>query len=383
LKFPGPDRQNVYSILYLNAGSQLGGAERSLIDLLKGLDRSRFRPLVACPDNGPLAQILRERGIGIYCCNFSGLSTPTRFFSELLNLRRFARERNVALIHGNSTLSVKHAMFLGWILGVPSVVHVRDEIPPGASFYRLWLRYSDCVIAVSDAVKKALINTVIPAALKRIYNGIDTKRFRPDLNGFDARREWQWPENTPIVGMVGRFSFEKGATTFLGAVFQASLEFPEVRFILVGDVVFSKNRKFKKGAIETAQRLQLLDRIKFVGEREDVETLMAGMDILVVPSTREAFGRVAAEAGACGKPVVATAVGGLPEIVMDGETGILVPPEDCDAMSAAILRLLRDEGLRRTMGIKARERICRFFDIRRTIDEIENLYDTLLKEEST
>lgn len=374
---------NPQTILYLNTSSCIGGAERSLLDLLEGIDLSRFRPVVACPDDGPLVQILRERGIGICCCNFSGLGTPTRFFSELLNLRRFAREYNVALIHGNSTLSVKHAMFLGRVLGVPSVAHVRDEIPPGASFYRLWLRYSDCVIAISDAAKKALINTVPPATLKRIYNGIDTKRFRPDLNRFDARREWQWPENTPIVGMVGRFSFEKGANTFLGAAFQVSLELPEVRFILVGDVVFSKNRIFKEEAIETAQRLHLLDRIKFVGEREDVETLMAGMDILIVPSTREAFGRVAAEAGACGKPVVATEVGGLPEIVMDGETGILVPPEDCDAMSAAILRLLQDEDLRRTMGIKARERICRFFDIRRTIDEIENIYRTLLKEEGT
>lgn len=372
-----------HTILYLNTSSSIGGAERSLLDLLTGMDRSRFCPVVACPDDGPLTHALNEKGVEVHSCGFSGLSTPFRFFSELLNLRRFSRERNVVLIHGNSTLAVKHTIFLGRVLGVPSVVHVRDEIPPGASFYRLWLCYSDCVIAISDAVKMALINTVTPAALKRIYNGINTERFRPDLNGFDARLEWQWPEKTPVVGMVGRFSFEKGVKTFIVAASQVVHEFPAARFILVGDVVFSKNRRFKEEAIATAHRLHLPDRIKFVGERENVETLMAGMDILIVPSTREAFGRVAAEAGACGKPVVATAVGGLSEIVKDGETGILVPPEDCNAMAAAILKLLKDEGLRRTMGIKARERICKLFDIRRTIDEIENLYRTLLKEEGT
>ena len=369
---------NPCTIFYLDTSSCIGGAERSLLDLIERLDHSRFKPVVACPADGPLPQILKERGVEVHSCRFSGLGTPIRFLPEFFALKRFGLESHAVLIHGNSTLSVKHALFLGEILGIPNVVHVRDEMTDSNFFHRTWLRHSGCVVAISDAVRQALTHTVKPDCLKRIYNGIDTTRFHPGVDGSEVRREWQWPENTPVVGMVGRFSFEKGTNIFLEAASRIIHEFPQVRFIIVGDVVFSKNRMFKEKTLEKLHSLGLQDCVRLAGHREDVERLMAGMEILVVPSNREAFGRVAAEGGACGKPVVATSVGGLPEIVLDGETGIIVPPEDPDTMSTAVLRLLGDEQLRRTMGIKARERICRFFDVSKTVKEIEFLYDRLL-----
>ncbi len=368
------------TIFYINAGARIGGAERSLLDLMKYLDRSRFLPVVACPDDGPLGGRILEMGIEVCYFNPAGLRTPGQFLNQLLKLRRFALVHGAAVVHGSSTLSAKHAALLGKLLGIPSVVHVRDQLPPGFSVYFIWLRMADRVIAISRAVLRRVQDAAVARA-GLIYNGIDAERFARPGDGAELRSEYGLTRNTPVVGMVGRFSFEKGVPDFLESAALVSRDIPEARFMIAGDAVFPGNRPLQDEAVKLAGNPLLRERVIFTGEREDIEALYAALDVVIVPSRREGFGRVAAEAGAAGKPVVATAVGGLPEIIADGETGILVPPRNPAAMAAAVIGLLRDGDLRRAMGGKARKRVGDFFDIRRTAAETENLYLSLLEGE--
>lgn len=369
------------TILYLNTSSCIGGAERSLLEILQFIDKFKIHPIIACPTEGVLPSRIREMGIDIHFSRFESLRNPVKFISEIRELQIFAQNNDVSLIHSNSTLSAKHAMFLGKILKVPTVAHIRDFVPATDLFFRIWLYFIDRVVAISKSVERSLRHPCIPNCTQLIYNGVDTERFVPSHDAAAIRRLLDLPSDNLLVGTIGRFGADKGMASFVDAAHLILQEFPHVRFVVVGDAVFSENIHYQDEAVQKIMDLHIKDHVLCMGNREDVHEIMAALDIIVVPSLREPFGRVAAEAGACGKPVVASAVGGLAEIVRDSETGILVPPDDPIAMSSAILRLLHSEELRRTMGIKARERICKLFDIRRTVNEIENLYSSLLNDD--
>ena len=367
------------SILYLNVGSRLGGAERSLLDVLTFIDKGRFRPLVACPE-GPLSDRLREMGISVRQTRFEPLRSPAKFIRELHGLHGYALENAVDIIHSNSTLSIKHAMFLGKSLRIPSVAHIRDcvtKTESGWAFFT-WLYFVDRVVAISRSVAQALPYSRTLHHTQVIYNGIDTQKFVPVSDAAAIRSRLGLPPNALVIGTVGRFGAEKGMSYFVEAAHLLLRQFPHLRFLMVGGAVFPENVRYQDEAIKKIRELHLEDRLLCTGDREDIQEVMNALDIVVVPSLREGFGRVAAEAGACGKPVIATHVGGLSEVIDDARTGILVPPADAQALSNAIGALVGNEARRMEMGSKARRHVCEFFDVRRTVREVESLYGSLL-----
>jgi glycosyltransferase involved in cell wall biosynthesis len=178
--------------------------------------------------------------------------------------------------------------------------------------------------------------------------------------------------------LVGRISPSKGQHIFLKAAAQVHRRFPDVRFQIIGAALFNE-RDYERQVRQLASDLELQDQVEFTGFRDDVPRLISNMEILVHASvTAEPFGQVIAEGMAAGKPVVATAGGGVLEIVLDRVTGLLVGMGDVDEMSAAICRLLEDPEAAKRMGERGRARVLEHFNIKETVAKIEGVYDEVL-----
>jgi glycosyltransferase involved in cell wall biosynthesis len=192
-----------------------------------------------------------------------------------------------------------------------------------------------------------------------------------------VRDEFGIPETAPVIGYVGRLEEEKGTQFFIEALPAISRALPPARYLIVGEAS-DEQEEFDARARERVRELGIADRVSFTGFRDDVPDLIAAMDVAVVPSLREAFGLVNVEVMACGRPLVATRVGGIPEVVEDGTTGILVPPGDSGALAEAVLSLMADPGRRRAMGEAGRRRAAQFFDIRAHVRKMEDLYTEMV-----
>jgi glycosyltransferase involved in cell wall biosynthesis len=232
----------------------------------------------------------------------------------------------------------------------------------------------DRVVAVSGAVKDALIDSGISyEKIKVIYNSIALERFSPDKVERDAvRRELGISSDNIVIGTAGKLNQGKGVFDLLSAVYRLVDKYPPVRLIFVGDGPERTRLE------QEAQRLSMHEKVIFPGVRDDMERMYAAMDIFVLPSTcREAFGMVLIEAMAMGKPVIATPMGGIPEIVDDGVNGILVPPHDPDAIAQAIARYFEDGEFSRKVVLAGRKMVEQKFSDKAMGDCFENVLRNL------
>lgn len=241
-----------------------------------------------------------------------------------------------------------------------------------------WLvnNHVDRIVAVSGAVKDALIESGISREkIEVIYNSISLERFNPGtVERTTVRRELGIEGDNIAIGTAGSINQGKGVFDLLSAVHSLMEKYPNVRLIFVGD------GPEKTRLEQEAQRLSMHDEVIFPGERQDMERMYAAMDIFVLPSTcREAFGMVLIEAMAMGKPVIATTMGGIPEIVDDKVNGILVPPQDPDAISQAIARYIEDGAFSRKVALEGRTMVEQKFSDQAMGDNFKNLLKNLGK----
>ena len=276
-------------------------------------------------------------------------------------LRRLLRREGIALIHtvAKETLNVRNVAWVANAARVPMVWTCGDTNPKVLTYCRRGLGARlDRIIAISHHVREELLRAGMdcPDKIEVLHNAIDLEDWDKRTAAIDGslREELGVPLGRPIVGLVARLDRVKGQHTFLRAAELVAQAYPNAVFLLVG-VVRPTSRwavfaDYFREVEALAQRSALQGRVRFVGWRTDLPRVMSSLDILVQPSLRETFGRVLIEAMASRKPVIATRVGGMPEIVVDGETGLIVPPEDPPALAAAILSLLRDPVRSRAMG---------------------------------
>ncbi|HAM52023.1 MAG TPA: hypothetical protein DCP92_15540 [Nitrospiraceae bacterium] len=232
----------------------------------------------------------------------------------------------------------------------------------------------DKVIAVSSAVKNALIESgVSREKVEVIYNSIDQERFNPDVVNRDAvRKELGIESGTIVVGTAGKLNPGKGVFDLLCAVHSLTGKHSAVKLIFVGD---GPERKELQGE---AERLSMQDRVIFTGVRNDVERMYAAMDIFVLPSScQEAFGMVLIEAMAMGKPVIATAVGGIPEVVDNEVNGILVPPQNIEALAHAISRYMDDHEFAGRIALEGRKSVEYKFSDKAMGDHFERVLQAI------
>jgi glycosyltransferase involved in cell wall biosynthesis len=255
------------------------------------------------------------------------------------------------------------------------VLSRRVDFPTGGNvFSRLKYRAEvDAVVAISKAVRDVLsLGGVETSRITVIYSGIDLEEFREKADGSYIREELGIPDSSPLVGVVGALAPHKAQSYFLKAAARLAKERPDVRFIIAGEGELEADLK------ALARSLGIEKVVTFAGFRSDVKAVLAALDVFVLSSVAEGLCTSILDAMATGVPVVATGVGGVPEIVIDGESGLLVPPADPRAMADSVNRVLKDDILRERLISGGKTRVLDF-SVRRTVEQTERLYSRLLK----
>ena len=379
-------------ILYVHSSASLYGSDKSLLHLVSHLDRERFLPVVVVPEDGPLVTSLKSLKVPVYTrplCILHRTLHPDYWFrlmARLLPSHKFLRDLirkwDIQLLHSNSS-HVFDGALAARAASIPHVWHVR-EIHTGTSKFGFLLSkfiydYSDAVITISKSVCTAFFGQCSANKLHVIYNGVDIQRFSPSISGDLFRAELGIGHNIPLVGIVGRIAHWKGHSVFIRAAAVVHREFPEARFLIVGDGVVPADYRIKRNLKRLVSKLGLEEVVIFVGTRTDIPSVMASLNVLVLASTKpEPLGRVILEAMSAGRPVVATNQGGPTEVMIDGETGYLVQPGDYDGTADAIMKLLRNPTLSLKMGLAGRSRCERYYTNEKTASEIVSVYETLM-----
>ena len=361
-----------------------GGMEMQTVIGAEALARRGHRVILFTAKRTPIEREAKARGLETIPILPSGSRAyAARYLSPVL--ARHLRRRKVRIAHTEFSrdlwLLVPAALLAN---GVPVILTKRhaSNVNKKDPLHRFLHKHTARVIAISSAVEEDFLKrtTLPPEKIVRIPNGIDLDRFRVDPGAREeTRREMGAPPDAPVAGLVGRISRGKGHPDFLRAAVRVAAEFPEARFWIVGSMTRGEER-YDAEARRLAAESGLGDRILFTGFREDVPRVLAALDVLVVPSSSEALGNVVLEGMAAGLPVAATGAAGILDLIEDGETGLLFPPGDPEAIAGAMIRLFRDREEARGMGRRARERARNKFDREKRTDRIEALYAEVLRE---
>jgi glycosyltransferase involved in cell wall biosynthesis len=375
-----PERSRPIKVVYVINSLGVGGAERMLCDLVTGLDPDRFQAEVICLYYaGKLSRALESSNIPVRVLDLDRRFVPQNW---LRTWRALGSGADV--IHTHLPESNWYGLPAGYLNRVPvRISHLH-------SVYLRWsakTKVMDRAIRVCASLSVACSGAVRDAArdlgysdrkLRVIPNGVETTRFDGLPTRGVARRTLGLSQDGPVLISVASLYEHKGHSYLLEAMVRVREEFPQTTLLLVGDAKKEERRTVVRDAVE---RLGLREAVWFLGHREDVPLLLAASDVFVMPSVREGFPMALLEAGAAGLPAVASSVGGIPEIIDDGTTGLLVPSQDEGRLGETLLSLLRDPSRMRSMGEAARTRIQQHFALRQTVRQLENLYVDLLAHE--
>jgi len=379
-------------LLYVHNSADIYGASRSLVRLLRTLDRGRFEPLVMLPAEGPLAELVRADGVRVII--YPALSVIDRAVFKswgllpfLLNLprsilgvRALLRRERIDLVHSNTGVILSPGP-AAWLAGVPHVWHIRDWFQEFRAFWRVhevWMRaFSDHIIAVSGAIAGQFSDR---SKVSVINNGFDLAEFAlPEAEAGAQFRKRHALGDGPVVGCVGRIKRQrKGQAVLLRAAGRIKERGVRAKWLVVG-APFPGNESHLEALHEIVRAGGLADDVVFTGELPDPRPAYAAMDVFVLPSAQpEPFGGVVMEAMSMSLPVIATNIGGSTEQVADGETGYLVPPNDPEALADKLELLLGDAGRRASFGAAGRRRVAEKFNLADMVEKIVGVYDQCL-----
>jgi glycosyltransferase involved in cell wall biosynthesis len=386
-------------ILFVNHTAELGGGEIALLELVRNLDTSKVQPIVLLFADGPLVPLLRER-TEVHILPLSnqvlkankdrlGIKSVLRWgslvagLSFLFRLRRLIRSMGPKLVYTNSLKADLLGGIAGRTAGIPVIWHIRDRIAPDylpkkiVSLFRALARIIPDYIVANSASTLSTLH--LPQSLDKksrstfacvIHDGVDLAKYAPI--------SLPAPNEPLIVGLIGRISPWKGQDVFIEAIRLIHQTYPCARFQMIGTATFGE-MEFERHIGELQQESGLSSIVQCTGFEPNIPQRLAKLDIVVHASTLpEPFGQVIIEGMAAGRPVIATNGGGVPEIVVDGVTGILVPMRDAQAMASAMARLLSDGDLRVRMGAAARLHIEKHFTIRKTAKAVEAVVEHIL-----
>jgi glycosyltransferase involved in cell wall biosynthesis len=368
-----------YNLLFTTiSGEMIGGGQRSLLLNLERLNKKRFKPFLICPSEGDLIEKAKKLGVETTIIKMGSLKRLD-FFSipaTIWKLKRFIKQKNIDLIHTDAPRQTFHAGIAARLTGKPLIWHVRVSAPERKLYEKFLSTLASKIIAVSKAALKRFEGLASKSdKFVVIYNGVDLTEFNQQLADKRFKEEFEIEDDWFLVGTVGQLIPSKGQEAFLKAAAQVSKLFPNVKFIIVGD----GNEAYRKKLEDLSKKLGIDEKVIFTGFREDIPQITSSLDIVVLPSLHfEGFSRVVLEGMAFCKPVIATRVGGNPEAVKDGKTGILVSPGDPQRLAKAILELVKNENKRFQLGIAGRRRAEKLFNIEKNIAQIEKLYEELL-----
>jgi glycosyltransferase involved in cell wall biosynthesis len=374
-----------YKIAYLIDGLSMGGAERLMVPIVGYLSRAHFAPCVCAlqsKDGNPMAEELRALGVPVECLNIKHL----RDLDAIPRLTRYLKNVGADLVH----TQLEAANILGNIsaklLRLPSVctIHVmpslhvktKTKLHQKVEWFAL-RRFCDQVISVSEEARQYHIEISGSSSkqVTTIYNGIDLSPFL-DMNYAlereAVRAELGIPRDAQVLTTVAVLRPPKGIQFMIGALPAILAAHPNTYYLVVG------SGTHRDSLIEEASRAGVSEQVIFAGMRRDVPRLMAASDVFILPTLTEALPTVLAEAMAAKLPIVASRVGGIPEMVTDARNGVLLEPEDSAALARACIQLLNSPERRFAMGQEGHRIVNQKFSIERQVHQLKELYLDLL-----
>lgn len=303
----------------------------------------------------------------------------------LFNLYSLFRKERFDIVHTHTAKAGFLGRLAARLAGVPIVIYS----PHGHNFYgyfghffsrivvlleRFIARFTDIIITLTELEKRDFVvyKIIKPERIVVINSGLELDKYRKAVPfAEDKRDEFKIDKDTAVVGMISRLEPVKGPMYLVEAGKFVIERFPKVKFLIAGEGSLRNKMESR------CKEMGVSDKFIFAGWIDNIPRILAILDVLVLPSLNEAVGRVLIEAGACGVPVVAAKVGGVPEIVRNGETGILVPPEDSYKLAQSIILLLEDKDKRQGMAENAKRRVDNKFSAEKMINKVSNLYQEL------
>jgi glycosyltransferase involved in cell wall biosynthesis len=383
------------NILYLHAGAELYGADIVLLQLIKGLDKTRFTPHVILPNDGPLVEELKNINVEVSVFDYpilrrkyfnpkGMLQYSLSFKKAASHIEKYCKDKDINIIHSN-TSAVLEGAYVAKKLKLKHLWHIHEIITRPKAIFK-FLSYiiatsSHEVIAVSEATKSHMIESGYFAKdqVKVIYNGVDNSKFKPENDSAYIRRELGFSEEDIVVGMIGRVNSWKGQGDFLQAVNKVLGNYAKAKAILVGGVFEGEEWRMKE-LKEKAAVSSYASRIIIEEFRKDSANVHSLFDIFVLPSTQpDPLPTVVLEAMATGKPVVAYRHGGVTEMVKEDYNGLFAEVCNPEKLGEKIEVLLNNEELRLEMGRNSLERQKEYFSLNSYIRNFEKTYENLIK----
>jgi glycosyltransferase involved in cell wall biosynthesis len=370
-----------HGVLFLTNSLPVGGFETHLLSLLQAIDKERFRPVVGClKGGGPLEPEFRAAGIPVY----SHLQRGRMDLGGVLRVASIMRREKIRVL---DTDAQRNTMLIGTLAAILMRVPVRiasvhataragkSKIFVPAS--RFCLRWTDRVVALADCHRDLILSQeegLDPHKVTVLWNGVDTTKFYPGTPPAGLAESLGIHPGTPVIMIVASLLPDKGHKVFLEAAALVLQEQEDAVFLVAGE------GPEREGLETTASRMGIGESVRFLGRRRDLHELLHLTDINALTSYpfRETFPISVLEAMACGKPTVATRVGALPDMIMEGETGFIREVGDAEGIAKAITQLLDDRESLLRMGNAARQRVEKMFSISRTAARREDLYTQLL-----
>ena len=360
-----------------------GGTEKATLRIATAIDPSRFTNVAFCvADANPVRDMFVDAGFqtATYEPEVHSFRHAARFLRASLRLARELRRHGVDLVHCADLLAAHQAALAGWLARIPVVAHIRNRFDDISRRDGSFLWPVDKFIFVSQHTWQHFGFRVSPSRGVVVYDGIRIQHDAPEDARADVCLEFDIPGDALIVGMTARVAPQKDYFTLARAARRILQAEPQTRFLIVGDYASAETyREHYQGVRRVLEECSVADAFIFTGHRQDVSRLLSAFDVFVLSTHQEGLPLVILEAMAQAKPVVATSVDGIPEIVQDGETGLLYAPEDDEQLGAHVVSLLRDRGRAARLAEAGRKLVQTRFTVEKFGDNMNALYAASLE----
>ena len=347
-----------------------------VINFLERIDRSRYRPSICCYDSlGSLRQGLSEKDIRVDLLK----RQPGVDYYYPFKLARYLKKSKTKILHLHNPTALFYGALAGKIAGTPCIIYTEHGRDFSSSIKvkitnSLLCRIVDKIVVVAEHGKKYLVEHegVNEKKIIKIHNGIDSQRFGKNHDVTLIRRELGITDDQSVIGIVARLDPIKNHACLIKAMKTVAARVPTAVLLIIGDGLLRTELE------SLTAKLQLQNHIKFLGARNNIAELLSVMDVFVLSSLSEGLSLTLIEACAAAKPMVATDVGGNPEIVEHESNGLLVPSDQPETLAKAIAEILNDKGKARLMGEKGRKKFEEEFTLDVMVKKYENLYESCL-----
>ena len=371
-------------IIYFLNSISYGGVEKHVIDIINNIDQKKFRPFLVCPEDvlPGLTKKLHKTDVELHSIRIRSYFD----FKEIAKFLSLIKKIKPEIVHAHLYFAGRFATPLSKMMGVPCIIetgHIVENWRKGYKQIFLLLDIISCffvdnVIAVSNAVKDYFIRykKVPSKKISVIHNWCELDKFNVDQYDEQFQSQKKAAEKIPpdcmIISLIGRLDEQKGHKYLLAALPKVLKKYSNFIVLFIGD------GNLKNELISLTKKMNITDKVRFLGFREDIPELISITDIIVLPSLYEGLPLTLIEASAMGKPIIASNVDGTPDIVQDGITGLLFEKEDSEQLAKNLLQLLNDSSYAANMGIKGKEFVKNNFDCHKQIDKLQQHYINLL-----